>query len=121
MMERRQFANYLRENSRVKDHAPFTEIQGACSAKLKKRRAIKRVAKIVRPIRKEDYSRVTSSSSLSPTSGVIGNNNTYFTSANSGTLHKKCSILSRARVHAVDQVSGSNRKRRTRSSLWRCK
>ena len=31
-------------------------------------------------------------------------NETYFTSANSGTLHKKCSILSRARVHAMDQA-----------------
>jgi len=46
---------------------------------------------------------------------------TYFTSANSGTLHKKCSILSRARVHAVDQTSDSSRRRRTRSSLWRCR
>jgi hypothetical protein len=54
-----------------------------------------------------------------PDSGA--DNETYFTSANSGTLHKKCSILSRARVHAMDQASDSSCRRRTRSSLWRCR
>src|SRR5439155_1131526 len=50
---------------------------------------------------------------------VAADNEAYFTSANSGTLHKKCSILSPACVHAVDQVAGSRCRRRTRSSAWR--
>lgn len=35
ILQRREFANYLRENSCVKDRATSTEIHGACSAKLK--------------------------------------------------------------------------------------
>ena len=34
ILQRREFANYLRENSGVKDHATSSEIHGACSAKL---------------------------------------------------------------------------------------
>jgi hypothetical protein len=52
---------------------------------------------------------------------VAADNEIYFTSANSGTLDKKCSILSRARVHAVHQTCDSSRRRRTRPSSWRCR
>jgi hypothetical protein len=34
ILQRREFANYLRKNSGVKGDATSSEIQGACSAKL---------------------------------------------------------------------------------------
>ena len=53
--------------------------------------------------------------------GRSADNEIYFTSANSGTLRKKYSILSRACVHAADHLAGSKFRLRTRSSLWRCR
>jgi hypothetical protein len=35
IVQGREFANYLRENSGVKDHATSSEIHDACSVKLK--------------------------------------------------------------------------------------
>jgi hypothetical protein len=44
IVERREFANYLRENSGVKDRRTSSEIHDACSAKLERREtAIKRL------------------------------------------------------------------------------
>jgi hypothetical protein len=53
--------------------------------------------------------------------GRPADNEIYFTSANSGTLRKKCSILSWACVHAADHLAGSKCRLRTRSLLWRCR
>jgi len=37
IVQRGEFANYLRKNSGVKGDATFSETQGACSAKLEQR------------------------------------------------------------------------------------